>query len=311
MPPPPGGWVMLDQAGGPKPQLSIDRGEDVEPLTEEQQMLCAPEVRGFDLKNKKWLMLQVDGLDDIPWDEEAFDSLVLPNEEKDLLLAFAESKINKEVDFDDFITGKGKGIIMLLSGPPGTGKTLTAESIAETNCVPLYSLSAGEIGIAPEAVELHLRDALEKCAMWNAVFLLDECDVFLEKRELNSLKRNELVSIFLRLVEYYEGMMFLTTNRIATIDPAFESRIDIAVSYPALTPTLRRQVWVNFITRLPGDKWVVTEKDFDKLAEAELNGRQIKSAVKTAQMLAGRERNKLGMDHLKKVLRLRKENRFA
>ena len=28
--------------------------------------------------------------------------------------------------FDDFITGKGKGIIMSLEGPPGSGKTLTA-----------------------------------------------------------------------------------------------------------------------------------------------------------------------------------------
>jgi len=302
---------MLDHANGPKPQLSIDRGEDIEELTEEQLMLCGPEVRGFDLKNKKWFMLQVAGIEDIAWDEEAFESLVLPNEEKDLLLAFSESKINKEVNFDDFITGKGKGIIMLLSGPPGTGKTLTAESIAETNRVPLYSLSAGEIGIAPGLVEASLRDALEKCAMWNAVFLLDECDVFLEKRELNSLKRNELVSIFLRLVEYYEGMMFLTTNRINIIDPAFESRIDVAVSYPELTPPLRRQVWVNFITRLPSHMWSVSEKDFDKLAEAELNGRQIKSAVKTAQMLAGRERVRLEMGHLRKVLRLRKENRFT
>jgi SpoVK/Ycf46/Vps4 family AAA+-type ATPase len=274
-------------------------------------MLCVAEVRGFDLKTKKWNSFHVSGITDIDWDEDAFDSLVLPNEEKDLVLAFAQSKINAETSFDDFIQGKGKGIIMLLSGPPGVGKTLTAESIAESTRVPLYTMSAGEIGIVPDNVERHLKDALEKCAMWNAIFLLDEADIFLEKRDLNNLKRNELVSVFLRLVEYYEGIMFLTTNRIQAIDPAFESRIDVALSYPALTTQLRKQVWFNFLTRLPGGTSELDDADMEELAEADLNGRQIRSAVKTAQMLAGRKGERVCMDHVKKVLKLRKHARFG
>jgi hypothetical protein len=71
-----------------------------------------------------------------------------------------------------------------------TNITLVAEKLK----VPVYTLSAGELGSVAANVESALVSAMTKCARWNAVLLLDECDVFLEKRELNSLKRNELVS---------------------------------------------------------------------------------------------------------------------
>lgn len=248
---------------------------------------------------------------DIIWND-SFNNLVLPHQEKDLLLAFAESKINALANgssvhaFDDFVDGKGKGVIILLSGSPGVGKTLTAESIAEKMRVPLYTLSAGEIGIMPSTVESEIKAALEKCAEWNAILLLDEADVFLEKRELNSLKRNELVSIFLRLLEYYEGMMFLTTNRVSTIDPAFESRIDVSINYPDLTPELRLQIWSKFLFRSEQIRsgLNLTEHDLKPLAQLNLNGRQIKSSVKTAQLLATSKNEKLGITHLNAVLKL-------
>ena len=57
------------------------------------------------------------------------------------------------------------------------------------------------------------------------MLLLDEADVFLEKRDLRDVHRNAMVSIFLRLLEYHSGIMFLTTNRLETIDSAFDSRV--------------------------------------------------------------------------------------
>ncbi|KAJ5735719.1 uncharacterized protein N7483_000844 [Penicillium malachiteum] len=84
---------------------------------------------------------------------------------------------------------------MLLKGPPGIGKTLTAESIAEVMKVPLYSSSE---------VEYNLSGIMGLVPRWGAVLLIDEADVFMETRDNIDLKRNELVSIFLRLLEYYE-----------------------------------------------------------------------------------------------------------
>ena len=95
---------------------------EVAPLTEDQLLLCVPHVRGFLLKKKQFVKLRVTGVHDISWDESAFDSLVLPTDEKDLLLAFAEGQIHAQSTFDDFIRGKGKGMVMLLSGPPVSAK---------------------------------------------------------------------------------------------------------------------------------------------------------------------------------------------
>lgn len=276
----------------------------LKPLTEDQLMLTVPWVKGFVLRDKKWYSLAVNHVKPIIWND-SFSNLVLPHQEKDLLLAFAQSKIkSSDFSFDDFVDGKGRGIIILLSGSPGVGKTLTAESIAEKMQVPLYTLSAGEIGIMPSTVEAEISSALEKCTMWNAILLLDEADVFLERRELNSLKRNELVSIFLRLLEYYEGMMFLTTNRVSTIDPAFESRIDVSIDYPNLTAELRLQIWENFLYRDDKVKAAISKDDLMPISQLLLNGRQIKSAVKTAQLLALSKDEGLQAEHLRKVLRL-------
>ena len=101
---------------------------------------------------------------------------------------------------------------MQLSGPPGVGKTLTAESVAEVMKVPLYVMSAGDLGTTARSVEGNLKDILRMVPKWDAVLLLDEADVFMEARSATDLQRNELVSIFLRMLEYYE-VSFLTIKR--------------------------------------------------------------------------------------------------
>ncbi|KAH7115072.1 P-loop containing nucleoside triphosphate hydrolase protein [Dendryphion nanum] len=304
------GNVPFHPAPPAPPVGEVPEPIELDPLSDEESMFCVPYIPGFYLKGKGWGILDVDKITDIVW-QEIFDSLVLTNRSKDLLLAFAKTKTQGEMLFDDFVDGKGRGIIMLLSGPPGVGKTLTAEAIAEKVRVPLYSLSAGELGTNPLGVESVLRNAMQNCARWNAVLLLDECDVFLEKRHVDSLQRNELVSIFLRLVEYYEGIMVLTTNRIATIDPAFNSRIDIAISYNDLTPDLRQHIWENFIDKLRRDGVAVDDESLNSqtlriLSQNELNGRQIKSLVKTAQLLAKSKEQVLSREHLEAVVSLNK-----
>lgn len=89
---------------------------------------------------------------------------------------------------------------MLLSGELGVGKTLTAESVAEEMRRPLYSMSAGELGYEASSVEENLEKVLEISAKWDAVLLLDECEV-LEQRSVSDIERNKLVSVFLRLLE--------------------------------------------------------------------------------------------------------------
>lgn len=176
-------------------------------LSDDERMVSTPIVRGYSLKNKRWLEFYLDGVKDIVWNSRAFDSLVLPPAQKGLkklILMFTNARSKKIGGFDDVVQGKGRGIITLLSGPPGVGKTLTAEGVAEALKVPLYVLSAGDLGTNAVGVEEKLKDVLSIVPKWGAVLLLDEADVFMETRNTADLAKNELVSIFLRLLEYYE-----------------------------------------------------------------------------------------------------------
>jgi hypothetical protein len=60
--------------------------------------------------------------------------------------------------------------------------------------VPLYSVTAGELGSGIDQVERALEQVLEYAARWNAILLLDEADVFLEQRSNHEVERNKLVS---------------------------------------------------------------------------------------------------------------------
>ena len=197
---------------------------------------------------------------------------------------------------------------MLLSGPPGVGKTLTAESVAENMHAPLYMMSAGDLGLESYNVENSLSNVLEMATKWNAVLLLDEADVFLEQRSAHDLERNKLVSIFLRMLEYYEGVLFLTTNRVDNLDAAFQSRIHISMEYNELSASSRRHVWCNFLSSGGKKDHNFSDADLDALAEYAMNGREIKNVLKTAQLLASKKGEGLGIEHVKSVLAIEKRH---
>lgn len=81
--------------------------------------------------------------------------------------------------------------------------------------------SAGELGTDSRLLEGELQKILDICHAWGAILLLDEADVFLEKRNMHDIHRNALVSIFLRQLEYFQGILFLTTNRVEVSCPIF------------------------------------------------------------------------------------------
>lgn len=305
--------VELDEAGNEIKKEDIDHlptADGTTPdreFTEEELLIASPVVLGFAFSEKLWLEFTVSGINEIEWNEGAFDSLVLPDSQKSIVKALVESHtFSASRNIDDVIQGKGRGLVAVLHGPPGTGKTLTAEGIAELLKCPLYMVSAGELGTNPRELEAELNKILDIAHSWGAVLLLDEADVFLEKRTIQDIHRNALVSIFLRLLEYFQGILFLTTNRVETFDDAFQSRIHVALRYGELTTKAKRSVWKMFLDKVKAKDGVEVstfdEKDFDKLARHNLNGRQIKNAVRTAQALAVNEKRPLDMGHVGKVL---------
>ena len=113
---------------------------------------------------------------------------------------------------------------------------------------PLYSLGMGTLGTTADDLERRLKEILNLSAKGNAIILLDEADSFLEKRSsTSSLERNAMVCVMLQLVEYFSGILFLTSNRIDSLDPAFQTRITLSLPYHDLTECGRQKIWVNLL----------------------------------------------------------------
>lgn len=163
--------------------------------------LLPPTIHGFSLPNKKWGEFLIAHLEHIDWlGKRSFDHLVIPDSYRSVIQALVDvhSGALKEKLISDVVEGKGSGLIIALHGKPGTGKTLTAEAVADHLKRPLYAVSAGELGMNPTNLERQLKDILELATSWRAVLLIDEADVFLEKRNSTQLDRNALVGVFLR-----------------------------------------------------------------------------------------------------------------
>lgn len=274
-------WSTKRDRSDPPDEESIYLWDDV---PNEFLIYCWPALVGFSFTAKAWGFVLADGLSDIMFQEQAFDKLVLSQERKELVRAVVRCGTSKEIQGHDFISTKQGGLIFLLHGPPGVGKTLTAEAVAESLQCPLYYITMGELGTTPEVLESRLGDILDLCSEWNALVILDEADVFLETRRTSDLVRNAMVCVMLRILEYHTGILFFTTNRVRSLDPAFESRITISISYESLDRAGREHIWKNQLECY--SRVDFPNLNYRDLAEQQLNGRQIKNIVRLALSLA-------------------------
>ncbi|OAL40616.1 hypothetical protein AYO20_00352 [Fonsecaea nubica] len=223
-------------------------------------MLLPSKTHGYHFIEKRWVDLEVEYIADIQWNTKAFQSLVTEEETKDLLEALTKNQLNIETS-TDLIAGKGNGLIVLLHRGPGTGGTYTAESVADCTQKPLYRVTCSDIGTEPVEVEKYLETTVLRLGRrWSCV---DEADIFLEERTLADLKRNALVSVFLRVPESYNGILILTSNHVGHFDETFKSRIQQSLHYESPDQRQRHQIWTNFIKhlRLSGS----CQMDFDDL----------------------------------------------
>ncbi|KAK0375150.1 hypothetical protein CLIM01_07497 [Colletotrichum limetticola] len=280
-------------------------------------MLCPNVVRAFSLRDKRWALYSVVDLKPVQFAVDAWKRLVLKPEYKEVIWAMVKSYLAHSTNFYDLVDGKGEGLVILLHGPPGVGKTLTAECVAESFKKPLYMVTAGDLGTDPETLEGKLSKIFDHAVAWDAILLLDEADIFLQDRDYDNLQRNALVSIFLRTLEYFNGIMFLTSNRIGAFDQAFQSRIHITIGMPEFDEPLRKEVWKIFIQdlgrkRRDGSPALLSREECKALgsevtkswASQPLNGRQIRNCVRSALALAEDKGVKPDASHFNKVLKL-------
>ncbi|OJJ98703.1 hypothetical protein ASPACDRAFT_1244, partial [Aspergillus aculeatus ATCC 16872] len=323
--------TSLGQTGTPL-RTTFDDYDDIDlnadkPVTEHQLFLCHSHAYAFVLRDRLWDLLDVSLLEDPIHNKNVIDTLVMkPESNKQMIRAVCEvfGGSYPQLPFTaDFIAGKGEGQIILLHGPPGTGKTLTAESVAEYTGRPLLSITAADLGHEPEVLETKLLNFFRDANRWNAIVLLDEADVYLETRSQSDLRRNSIVSIFLRVLDYFQGILFLTTNRVGRFDEAFMSRIHVQIGYDPLDDAARERIWENHFRKLEDNhrsggpeilcSYAAQEcvRVSQELKDLKWNGREIRNAFQTAVALAcfeAKERQdpvpKLTDRHIRQVVQM-------
>ncbi|KAK7968785.1 hypothetical protein PG988_007858 [Apiospora saccharicola] len=130
--------------------------------------------------------IEVDNIEEITWDQDAFGKLALRKDSKELIEALVTNQIDASVG-TDIVAGKGNGLILLLHGGPGTGKTFTAESIADLAKKPLYRVTCGDIGTNPEQVEtiqlsLHYPDLTKEFRLQIWRNFIDRLETFSDRK---------------------------------------------------------------------------------------------------------------------------------
>jgi hypothetical protein len=181
----------------------------------------------FHLELHQNIWVHVQNLEEYHYKPELRDKLILPRDHRDLIDILTA---DMNVLMQDFVDGKSGGTTILCKGAPGLGKTLTAEVYAEVVKKPLYRVHSGQLGTSAESVEANLSKILLRAARWDSILLLDEADVYIRQRD-NDLQHNAIVAEFLRTLEYFNGLLFMTTNRTDDIDDAILSRCIAIIQY--------------------------------------------------------------------------------
>ena len=267
-----------------------DEGVDTEVACDDEPKIDIPVhpfLAVFDLKRHLRLTLHVSYVMPYVYNTALADQLVLPRDVKELV----DMLLMHKGGFQDIVSGKSGGSTVLCCGKPGTGKTLTAEVYAESRERPLYSVQASQLGVDPSELEDELLKVFARAQRWNAILLIDEADVYVRARG-DDLQQNAIVGVFLRVLEYYSGVLFMTTNRADLVDDAIASRCLARIEYQPPPAEDQKKIW-----RILADANGVELSD-KVIAEVvaqhgDLSGRNIKNLLKLARLVSSSRGEKI------------------
>lgn len=257
-----------------------------------------PYVKMFDLAKHYFVDIHVNNIEPYKYDATLIDKLILPQERKDLVSILIRGA---DTQMDDIIRGKTGGIIVISTGPAGTGKTLTAEVFAEEMKRPLYAVQCSQLGTEEEELEGELQKVLRRATRWKAILLIDEADVYAHTRG-EDIQQNAIVGVFLRVLEYYRGVLFMTSNRETVIDDAILSRATAWIRYECPDPDNLKKIWKVLAAQydIP-----LADAEIDKLVASKKlvkpSGRSVKNLLKLAKLLSLKKQEKVDLKMIEYV----------
>lgn len=232
-------------------------------------------VNLYNISKHGYCSVHVSLLDAYKYDKTLLSKLIVKPEIKKLINSMIDGEI--EMEGKDIIEGKSGGLTILGFGPPGNGKTLTGEIYSEYVEKPLYQIQSSQLGISVSDIEKNLASVLRRAERWNCILMIDEADTYIYKRGPDILQ-NCIVGTFLRLLEYYNGILFLTTNRADIIDEAIMSRVTVSIEYKNPELDDLYSIWETHIPayglNIPGHNLLQIAKKFP------MSGRDVRNCLK-------------------------------
>lgn len=253
-------------------------------------------VKVFDLYRHGFASVHTSNLTRYVYDSSLIDKLVLTPAKKDLIAMLIEGA---DVNMEDIVKGKSGGIIVICTGVPGTGKSLSSEVFSEQVRRPLYSVQCSQLGVDEVALEKTLLTVLGRAQRWGAVLLIDEADVYVHERG-NDIKQNAIVGVFLRLLERYNGVLFMTSNRETVIDDAIMSRATAWIRYEIPDRNSAVEIWKVLSAQYRAG---LCDDDIATLADRfnGVSGRSIKNLLKLATLYAARKQAPVSVNSVEYV----------
>lgn len=240
--------------------------------------------------------------------DSLWDSLILPPETKDRLLAQAVLNFTARAKLQE-VALPLHGIILLV-GPPGTGKTSAARGLASRAAASLngsltyievepHALASAALGKSQQAV-CHLLGTViaEEASSGPCIVLLDEVETLASDRRKMSLEANPVdvhratdavLAQLDQLAANNPQLLFIATSNFAgAIDDAFLSRADLIITIGLPTAEACRAILIDTLDRLaqvyPKIARLRSDAHIDRAATRSvgLDGRRIRKAVMSA-----------------------------
>lgn len=248
-----------------------------------------PYVQTYSINKHLQISVHINNLFNYNFNKDLIDLLVLPKEEKELISVLLEDVKNTK-----------EGAFILSTGVAGVGKTLTAQCFAQILEKPLYEVQCSQIGINVEEVENNLEEILQRAKKYNCILLIDEADVYIRKRGTD-IVQNAIVGVFLRLIEKYTGILFMTSNLENQIDDAIASRATVHFKYKLPTEKQKLKIAKGIVKQ----KGYKVEKGVCKFIAGykDFSGRDIKELLRLSNKYPS---EKITVEIIKKAVKYSK-----
>ncbi|KAI3322075.1 P-loop containing nucleoside triphosphate hydrolase protein [Xylariaceae sp. AK1471] len=268
-------------------------------------LILSPFLKAYRLAAGFWSnAIHVDDIFPLEPNSTTYHRVVFDEKKKEVVKFLAEQYLNSNGRYDDLIAGKGQALLFLFSGTPGTGKTLMAEALADHLNRPLLRIGSliGDVGNGVSNSNAYdFENKVRTAKEWGGLILFDDAGFLSERRNQG---QSNLISAFVRHIEYFKGIVFLTTNFSESIDDALKSRLHVHLVFSPLSAPMRVRVWQNFVERLPESLRTLTVADIESLGKWKLNGREIKNVMNMTVALCQKSDKRLSVDAVEDLIAL-------